>query len=388
VRASIKPTMIHRLAAAAIALWLCCPASARAEGGGASLGTLQAAIDAFCTDFQGIGLTMFCGQVPTITQAVVYLAGLENVAPEAIRNQFSVPPGGSVNAGNAAQTLNGSPIDLSTLIPVASISAPSAQGQATATQLYDNTADNFLYAVTTVGPSQAPDTVHVFFEDLLQTNPTALRGQRNAVISLPLTTFDSNTNAENLIVTTLQVSANCTGVASPCKTTATATGNFPGSGVTADQLGLTVSASFRSSPISTTPHLFVEVDVPLVVEFATDPLYFFNPFITPAPYILPQFTSTYPAGLPGTTPGNPSILGSPTLSIGMAPYPAPTCTASQNCSVSPPASATFGICASLPGPGAVLRRSVGVFLAVATDGEALVTAPLPGALAPQTVTCP
>jgi hypothetical protein len=397
VRVSIKPTMIYRLAAAAVALWLCCPAPARAEGGGASLGTLQAAIDSLCAQVQGppLNLTMFCGHVPTITQAVVYLAGLESVPPEAIRYQFNVvspggPPGGSVNAGNAPQILNGSPLDLSTLIPLASISAPSPQGQATPTQAYDNAADNFLYAVTTVGASQAPETVHLIFEDLLQTNPNAMQGKNSAVISLPLTTFDSKTNAENLIVTTLQVSAQCTGKASACATNAIATGTgiFPGSGVTADKLGLTVSASFGSSLISATPHLFIEVDVPLVVMFATDPLYFAN-FIIPQPPIEPQFSSTFPDGLPGTTPADPKILGSATLSIGMAPYPPPTCPGNTDCSASPPISNTFGICASLPGPlpGKVLRRSVGVFLAIATDGEALVSAPLPGALAPQTVTC-
>jgi hypothetical protein len=389
--------MIYRLAAAAMALWLCCPSSARAEGGGASLQTLQALINDICTALSPPQILASCPQLPTVTQAVLYVSAAENAAPEMIRSQNSVPPGAAVTAGNAPQAppTTASPLDLSTLTPLAFISAQSKKGQATATQLYDSSANAYFYAVAT--PSQQPDTARFVYEDLLQTqgqqDQQGQQGQGastalplSARISLPLTLFNMNilnmangVNPESLAVTTLQVSARCTGTASPCVTTATATGNFlPSSGVTADKLNLTVSASFRSSPISQTPHLIIEVDVPLVVTVPTDTAYFsgLNPFVFDV-FTQSEF---------GFTPANPSLLGSG-VSIGLAPYPAPTCPGNTDCSAAPPAT-TFGFCASLPGPGAALRRAIGAFVAIAASGETLVSAPLPGGLGSQSVTCP
>jgi hypothetical protein len=375
VRVSIRSTMIYCLAAAALALWLCCPGSARA-GDGASLATLQTAINDICTFFQLVS----CPQLPTITQAVLELSAEENAPPEMIRSQEAVPPGAAVTAGNAPQPppTKASPLDLSTLTPLAFISAPSQKGQATATPLYDSEADAYFYAVTTGSPQ--PDTAHFFYEDLLQNEDNhPAQGQNTAIISLPLTILKSG--VESLAVTTLHVSAKCTGKASPCVTTATATGNFlPGSGViTADKLGLTVSASFASSPISETPHLIIRVDALLVVTPATDPAYFvsLNPFV---------FSVFIPPGETGFSPKDSGIL-KPGASIGLAPYPAPTCPGNSDCSNPPPASSTFGFCASLPGPGNDLRRAVGAFVAIAASGEALASAPLP-APGSQTITCP
>jgi hypothetical protein len=380
MRASIRSSIVSHVATVAIALWLCCPGSARAEGGGGGdLATLQSAVNDICAGFQRMSLTMFCPQLPAITQAVLEVAGLENAPPEMIRSEFAVPPGEAATAGNAPAQPPPSktPFDLSTLTPVAFVM--NAHGQAAATQLYDSAANSFFYAVTTFGPSGQPDTLHLFYEDR-QPNPLTLQGQNAPMISLPLTVYNTRTQAESLAVTTLQVGVQCTGTPPACVTTATASGNFLQKGVSADMLGLTVSASIGSSAISNTPHLIIQVDVPLVVTFATDPAYFagtgLNPLVPPA-FSTNQF---------GFTPKSAGLLG-PGASIGIAPYPAPACsgTASTPCANPPPATTPFGFCASLPVSGG-LSRAVGAFLAIAADGETLVSAPtVSGAPMP---TCP
>jgi hypothetical protein len=122
-----------------------------------------------------------CPQLPTITQAVLEVAGLQNSPSEVVRALNSIPPGCWVDAGNAAAlppensagipfplTATTSPklLDLlSTLTPLAFNSAPKpglsppptfncpprppgSLGTSTATRLSDLDADTFLYAVT------------------------------------------------------------------------------------------------------------------------------------------------------------------------------------------------------------------------------------------------
>jgi hypothetical protein len=286
------------------------------------------------------------------------------------------------NAGNALLAANPavpaptakSPLDLLSLTPLGFISGPpSPNGQAAAAPPYDSSANSFLYAVATIGPFAQPDRLQLIYDDLFRTKPF-VQGQRAAKISLPLVvlTVDNNGNpiAEREVPTSLQLVATCTGAAG-CVTTALATGNFSGNGTatySGDQIGLSVSTSFTSSPILTQPHAVFSVDGPLVVTSATDPAYFFtvNPFIANA----------FSGDEKGFKPADPKILGSSNASIGIAPFAAPLCPGNVDCSANPP-QGVFGFCASLPnnsnGP---LLPAVAAFLTITTAGETLVSAPV------------
>src|SRR5205823_14993174 len=93
-----KSSMNSRVAAWAAAIWLCAAGSAFAGDGGASLGTLQTIINGLCTAF---GMST-CPQLPTISQAVLEVAALENSPPEMVRPLNSIDPGNYVDAGNPA----------------------------------------------------------------------------------------------------------------------------------------------------------------------------------------------------------------------------------------------------------------------------------------------
>src|SRR5205807_1892877 len=174
---------ITSLVAAAAALWLCTAQPARAGDGGADLGSLQNFIDEVCAYF---GMST-CPQTPTLTQAVLQLAAFVDIAPEAVRSStfFNVPVGPNVDAGNPSRPpgvncssspctdplnpIGGLPIDprvLSSLRPLAFIGASSRTGAATPAQLYDASANAFVYAVggtSTQGASQ-PDTLVLFYD--------------------------------------------------------------------------------------------------------------------------------------------------------------------------------------------------------------------------------
>src|SRR5213080_4046569 len=146
------------------ALWLCAAQPARAgDGGGEDLGSLQSYINAVCS-FWGMST---CPQIPTISQAVLQVAAFVDIAPEAVRSStaFAIPVGPYVDAGNPSRppgvgcsTANGVdplnpiaglPIDpqvLLTLRPLAFVAAANSSGTATPTQLYNSSANAFLYA--------------------------------------------------------------------------------------------------------------------------------------------------------------------------------------------------------------------------------------------------
>jgi hypothetical protein len=351
-----------------------------------------------------------CPQLPTITQGVLEIAGLGYARPEAIRRSQNIPPG-SVFAGNAPPvpatplvpvSLPLTPLAFSNLglTPLAFVSpgndrdsegskaASKGNGFAPVTQLYDPEANSFFYAATTygnVGGNPQPQTLNLFYDDLSRTNKVFVNGQLVARIFVPLVVYDSNacmTNppaacTETEVMTTLEVQATtCTG--GPSCLTAYAIADFSAFGTdkcsslmaakrcTAADLGISFALVFGASPTSTDPHAIFEVQVPLIVTVANDPVHF-NAFFN-----APQ------ANLIGTTTFGTEDLGSPLAflpgkSIGVATYPAPM-------TVPNAALANFGFCANLPdnsnGPGARLRPAVAAFLDVATDGETLVSAPL------------
>src|SRR5204863_6454614 len=83
---------------------------ARAGDGGEDFGSLQSYIgppdgsSGLCSYF-GMG-TLYgttCPQLPTLTQAILQVAGLTNAAPEMVRSTFSVAEGNHVDASNPSR---------------------------------------------------------------------------------------------------------------------------------------------------------------------------------------------------------------------------------------------------------------------------------------------
>src|ERR1700720_4528682 len=138
---------------AVIALGLGAAQPARAGDGGEDFAGLQTFIDAVCGFFS----MSSCPQTPTITQAVLQTAAFINASPAAVRADPAIgnlPVGFAVDAINPSRPPGQSPITvttsgalpvdpgvLSTLQPLAFIGAKSGKGPATATQLFDPSAD-------------------------------------------------------------------------------------------------------------------------------------------------------------------------------------------------------------------------------------------------------
>jgi len=351
---------------------------ARAGDGGEDFGALQSFIGlpdgstGLCAAF---GMNP-CPQLPTLTQAILEYAGLTNAAPEMVRSSFSVAEGNHVDAANpsrppAVNPVTGFPVAsgvLSTLKPLAFISATNAKGTAAATRLGDPAANAFFYAVggTSVAGASQPDTLFLFYDDPTRTNATFPQGQVIAKISLPLTVLNPD-GTERAVPAVLQLNAPGGGAA------CSVTGNFSGSATqtfaTAATIGVNCAVVFGTSPVSSHPHAIFEVAVPLLITAGTDPAYSVNAFPVSLA-LLPIFTSD----------DTGSVLNGG--SIGIAPTAAPLGSPS---STTP---ATYPLCASLPreGNGTPLVPSVGAFYSIATDGEVLLSAPLvpstPGIVCP------
>jgi hypothetical protein len=411
MRPSFRSSAISRIALAACAIWIYGAGAAWAGGGGESLTSLNNLITGLCA-FLNISS---CPQFPTITQAVLELAGLEITPPEMVRALNNVPPGSNVDAGNAAAippitfplTTATSPTLsdlLSTLTPLAFIDsadkhldksgAEKNNGTAAAAQLYDPDADTFLYAVAS-GTSVAlsgltiPDTFYLFYDDLSRSNANFSQGRIAAKFSLPLTVLNSDGMTERPVAATLQYIAPSRG-GLPCSAS-TVSGNFSGSGtqtLMAGQVGVNCAVVFSASPTSPRAHAIFEVQIPLLVTAATDPGHFwFAQFSTNGPFN-PSVPSAFFSDDLGFAPA-PGVLGANGKYIGIAPSAAPLCT-SVSCPVvtpPPPPPGIFALCADLPrnGNGQALVPSVAAYYAISTAGETLLSAALP---ATSTSVCP
>jgi hypothetical protein len=179
---------------------------AKAGDGGEDFGALQNFIDGVCGFFS----MSSCPQTPTITQAVLQTAAFINASPAAVRADPAIgnlPMGFAVDAINPSRPPGQSPITvttsgalpvdpgvLSTLQPLAFIGAKSGKGPATATQLFDPSADTFLYAVAGLSAantnSPQPDTFVLLYDVPTRTNKTFAAGQVIAKVSLPLTVLN------------------------------------------------------------------------------------------------------------------------------------------------------------------------------------------------------
>jgi hypothetical protein len=398
MRVSLRPLTIGRIAAAVTALWMYGAGSASAGGGGEDAAGLNSALQALCATL-GSSLLPTCPQLPPITQGVLEIAAINNAPPERVRAFNNIGQGLHVDAGNPGRPPAMDP-QISTFPVVDTgqsktlskllLSSPalafiSAKQQslptATATQLYDPDADTFLYGVTSGFLSQGvqPDTLFLFYDDTSRTNKNFVPGQVIAKVSLQLVVLASNFT-ETLVPTTLQIIVPkpklpmpASGAAVDCSAS-TVSGNFSGNGTQtfgASQIGLDCAVVFAASPFSSRPHAIFEIEVPLVVTNATDPLY----FAFQNPNSLNLGNSPFLGDETGFTPTNPHILPAG-ASIGIAPFAAPM--------GPPPANngpTAYALCANLPGGngngrGGELVPSVAAFYAIATDGETRLEAPL------------
>jgi hypothetical protein len=399
-----------RIVVAALAtLWLCAGHPVRAGDGGEDLGSLQTYIDGVCA-FLSMST---CPQIPTITQAVLEVAAMVDIAPEAVRSStsFAVPVGPYVDAGNPSHPpglgcstagcidplnpIAGLPIDpgvLSGLRPLAFIAAADGKGPAKPAQLYNSSANAFLYAVggssTANLGSPQPDTLVLFYDDLTRANDDPTRtndnfrqGQVIAKVSLPLTVLNHDGTTERAVATTLQFRNPGTGRAS-CSAS-TLTGDFAGTGklqtISPATLGVNCAIAFAASPVSPHPHAIFEVTVPMLITPNTDLAIFSgSPIGFGAPFL-------NGGGDFGFTPSS-GVLGASGQSIGIGPNAAPAPSTQLTCDangcgyprVTPPSSGTYALCANLPreGNGNSPVPSVAAFYAIGGDGEVKLSAPL------------
>jgi hypothetical protein len=437
MRTSIGPSTISRLAAAAAALWLCGAGSAWAGDGGESLTSLQAVIGppdgstGFCnmlkmgTSFHN-GTT--CPQLPTFTQAILEAAGLEQSPPEMVAAQNGLALGSAVYASNAA-AVPPTPFPLkpptlltllSSLTPLAFISSPTST---TPVPLYDANANTFLYAVTVSSQDidkppggTVPDTLYLIYDDLFWTNQNLKTGQVVGKFSLPLTKLNSDGTEDLPVIVTLQIMATCNGAPLPSCLKAQVVSGWPGasssSPIAASQLGIQFALIFGASPTLSQNHGIFELAIPLVVTGAcqnpvppgiclsgqtapgpnTDPAYFYSLLNhdptthqeLAGPINLGLFTAFGPGA--GDDLGTPLTSAGPLPSVGLAPTAGPLCPI-VNGQPQCPSSFTFALCANLPGgngTGQAPIPSVAAYYAIATNGEALLSATLPSARASST----
>jgi hypothetical protein len=406
MRASIRSSIVSRLAGAVAGVWLCGAGVAWAGGGGgADLASIQAIIGP-PNGSSGLCLTFGmnpCPQLPTVTQAILQSAGLGNNLPEMVGAQNNIPPGDRVSAGNPAavpppqpSSLSPLPLNsttsptvsqfLATLTPLAFISQSS--GTAQATQLFNGNADTFLYAVGVSSSGKVgttgltdPDMVYFIYEDLFQKNQKFATGQTVAKFLFPLTVLSKDAMgkfSERAVPITLNFRAT---IAGDCSAS-TVSGDFNGTGNPLtlnppNAIGIDCAVVFSASPTSTQTHAIFEVAVPLLVtgrcfnncppDPNTDPAYFYSVLTGNAG---PVNKGVFTAFL--SDDANRILAGA---SIGLASTAGPL--------GSPPASgsSTFALCATLPattnGSAAQLRPAVGAYYAMAASGEMLISAPLP-----------
>ena len=340
MRTSVRSSMISRLAGAVAALWLSGVGSAWA-GGSADAGALQAALgkpDGTSGLCAALHMTS-CPQLPTITQLVLEIAALANATPEMVRYANSVPQTAAVNAVNPPA---GFPV-----VGLADVSVPLAfisdGATVVVTDLNDDSANSFFYAATNGVSGLSPDTLYLFYEYLPLTNQSFAKGQFIADITVPLVVYSNGTESPAPTMIQIRGATGC-GKTSPCVST-TAIGNFGKGTVARDaaDLGIIVTLDFS------TGHAIFGVQVKLLVinSPTIDLAYFSNP--NDLLYKGATFTGTGKLGF------TPKFLGLP---VGVAPVAAIYAANIAN---------TSG--ASVP--------AVSAYLAIGTDGETLLSAPLP-----------
>jgi hypothetical protein len=363
-------------------------APAWAGGGGESLSTVQNVIGkadgstGLCAFLSPLVGAFSCPQLPTLSQAILEVAGLEETAPEMVRALNNVAPGINIDAGNASSPPSApsigpqlpiSPSVLSSLTPLAFASQNA--GTAAPKLLNDPTADTFFYAVASGPQGQQPTSLFLFYEDLSRTNTNLLPGRTIAQFALPLTVLNTD-NTERFVAATLKFSAPGSGKGT-CSG-AQIIGNFSGNGsetLNASDIGVDCAVVFGSSAVEKHPHAIFEIQVPLLVTLATDPEYFYSVIVSPTSGPINLAVPTAFLIDTGYQPAA-GILGSNGKAVGIAPSATPLCPAGTACPANFPT--VFPFCANLPtnGNGQAPVPAVAVFYVIATDGETLLSAPL------------
>jgi hypothetical protein len=347
MRITLESSTVSRIMGAAAVLWLGA-GSAWAGGGSGDAGTLQSFLtNTLCP---ALGMSTCPQLFPNVTELVLETAALENAPPEIVRAMNSIAPTVAVNAPNPPASSATSPFVLSNVAPLAFISAQTSGGTVSVTQPGDPSANSFFYAATDgISPTLPPTTLYLVYDYPPLSNPTPVnaRGLDLADITIPLTIlrgYGTSKVTESSVPTSLRVR----GASGSPGYTVLAYGNFPGSPVPASALGLTVTLTFGTSPNSATKHAIFEVQVPLLVTGATDPAYFFNPIsqVLPAIFTFDELGS----------PSNPMAA----MHFGMSPV-----------------AAQFTATIASTSSGGASLPAVNAYLAIATDGETLVSAPLP-----------
>src|SRR5215469_4694857 len=207
-----RPT---RLFAVFLALWLSAGA-AWAGGGGLDAATLQSTLNDLCSFLKMTS----CPQLPTASQLVLEIAGLETAPPDVVRFEGALSPTAVVNAVNPpagspiapAIAPPGSPVAPSSVAPLAFLSGATA----TVTQAGDSNANSFFYAATNGAPGLPPDTLNLVYDYPLLTNPTFAKGQRVASLLIPLVIVNSDLSETEAPATIQIQGATGCGNAVPC----------------------------------------------------------------------------------------------------------------------------------------------------------------------------
>jgi len=399
MRASVRSSAISRFVWMATTAWLCGMAPASAGDGGSDLG-IQSVLNTVCA---AVGIA--CPHMPTVTQVILQISGLENAAPDYVRgpqgnlvlNGFSalcsVSTGTILNVCSQANAINAvnppaaSPVAVSDLPSLTPLAFTTGKGQAVPVPLGTSGANSFLYAVATPDQNGEIKTLTLFFDYPAQTKSNFQKGQVIANVSLPVQVLNSD-GSERLIcgatgcpasltsLATLQISACNSGPGCVNGLAANVVGDFSSPGtistVSAGALGIQVSVSFAPSSNSDRSHFILGVQVPLLVTHGNDPAYF---GVVPSGVIPVNQLS----GLP--TAFTSDVV--PPSKIGVAPQAAPACP-SGTC---PPPTTTFPFCASFSGNGAgPLNSAVATFLSIGTDATTYVSSPVPPL--PSSLTCP
>jgi hypothetical protein len=354
MRASIKSSIISRLAGAVAALWLGAGSAWAGTGGGDQ--------DTYLASLCNVLFLASCPSFSTATETVLEIAALATIPPDIARTVSSIPPTVAVNAVNppAGEPSPPSPFPpLSNLVPLAFI---SGKGGALATNPGDQSANVFFYAATdgvlptTAGGSVGtPPTALYLVYDLppltsAQTIAAKAKGLDLADICLPLTSLNTGTSLESSLpslVRVLDSSGKAVVVVGSCST---------GSGIQPSQpsqLGVTVTLTLQSSPNSAAQHVVIKVRVPLLLAHATDPVYFGDTGVF-STFRQPIFVNPECGSIPDCTQVPPGATV-----VGMSPAAAHF---------------TANIASTT---GIVSVPAVDAYLAISIDGETLVSQLLP-----------
>ena len=410
MRTWVGCSSLSRFAGVVATVWLCGSGPASAGDSGSDT-AVQPALDAVCAAL-GIS-TASCPHMPTVSQVILEISGLENAAPDFVRGPQGSFNLASTNTGSLClvipsltlpacdqiviDALNppaASSVGVSDLASLTPLAFTTGKGAPVPVPLDTSAASSFFYAVATPSQNGEITTLTLFFDYPVQTNPS-IQKSVFADISLPLSNGQRpicGTAGCLATLATLQISGCSSGPNCVNGVAADVIGDFTTQGKTetrsAGSLGIQTTVSFASSPNLASSHLILTVQVPLRVTHGNDPAYF---GVGPSGVIpVNQLT-----GLP-TAFTNDVV---PASGIGVTPQAAPACipTASNpngDCPATTFAT-TFPFCASFSGSGSgplgsgSFHSAVAAFLSIGTDATTYVSSPVsPASLLGVQLQCP